>query len=164
MILSLVMCRQVGAIIEKKLIGYIGACWHIREMGREKDVSWRYIKKSLRTFLNEVVKNREEHDIENQINDTIDAGEDEKEVVVNDCTVSADGGGEKAVVVIEDTHTHLVEESLNEGCEVENYEIATDECGDDIEEVIGAECMNKVNDAADTVDSTVELQGLNVHH
>ena len=43
--------RQVGAIIEKKLIGYIGACWRIREMGREKDVSWRYIKKGLRTFL-----------------------------------------------------------------------------------------------------------------
>ena len=90
------------------------------------------------------MKNREEHDIENQINDVADAGEDEKEVVVNDGTVSADGGGEKIAVVIED------EESLNEGYEVENYEIATDECGDEIEEVKGVESVNKVNDAADT--------------
>ena len=57
-----------------------------------------------------------------------------------------------------------MEESLNEGCEVENYEIATDECGDEIEEVKGVESVNKVNNVADTVDSTVELQGLNVHH
>ena len=104
------------------------------------------------------MKNREEHDIENQINDIAEAGEVEKEVVVNDCTISADGGGEKIAVVIED------EESLNEGCEVENYEIATDEYRDENEEVKGVEIMNKVNNAADTVDSTIELQGLNVHH
>ena len=58
---------QVGAIIEKKLIGHIGAHWRIHEMGRKRDVSWRYIKRALRKFLNEVVKNRKEHDVENQV-------------------------------------------------------------------------------------------------
>ena len=79
-------------------------------------------------------------------------------------TVCTDGRGEKAAVVIDDIHAHLVEELLNEGCGVENYEIATDECGDEIEEVIGVESVNKVNDAADTADSAIELHGLNVHH
>ena len=37
--------RQVGAIIEKKLIGYIGACWHIREMGRKRMFHGDILKK-----------------------------------------------------------------------------------------------------------------------
>ena len=128
---------RLGAIIEKKLIGYVGWCWSVHARERKGRFSWAHLKEDLREYLqvptdyheptlNKVLKNKEEHDIENQVNDAADAGDDEKEVnVVGDSDIAGDvvagDNGEEADTIIEDTYTHLVEESLHEGCEVENH-------------------------------------------
>ena len=42
---------QLGAIIEKKLVGYLGMCWRIHVMGRKRKFSWIDVKEDLREFL-----------------------------------------------------------------------------------------------------------------
>ena len=104
--------RQVGAIIEKKLTGYIGACWRIHEMGRKRDVSWKYIKRALRKFI-----------------------------VADYHEPSLDVFEKEDAVLVDDSHILIVEELEDEAgdpyvleVEVENHDIRmANECAKEIE-------------------------------
>ena len=85
--------------------------WKIRQMGRRGGISWESLKEDLREFLvpanysplEEFLKK-----MEHESSKLVEAP------MVGDSDIAGDDG-EEADTVIEDAHTHLVEESLDEG-------------------------------------------------
>ena len=129
--------RQVGAIIEKKLTGYIGACWRIHEMGRKRDVSWKYIKRALRKFI------------------VADYHEPSLDVFVKE-----------DAVLVDDSHIPIVEELEDEvrdpyvlEVEVENHDIGR------VNEIAGEmELKEEYHEAKFVEEEGIELYGIEFEH
>ena len=131
---------RLGAIIEEKLVGYLGMCWRIYVMGRKMKFSWIDLKEDLREFLQipadyhrqtleELIKIMEQGNVnvKKTKSCSIDMSDDEKKDIVEEEVVV---DSVKEFVIVEEANIPILEESIDEvrdpyvlEVEVENHDI-----------------------------------------